>query len=86
MTWDWMSDVGLIGGDSKYSIFDGTSENDNCTTVDHIQWSYSAGMMINAAAVMWNATGDDIWRTRALGIWNASSVSNSGVYSASHRD
>lgn len=73
-TWTWMSEVGLIGGDKGYSIFDGTSENDNCTTIDHIQWSYSAGMMINAAAVMWNATGDDMWKTRAQGVWDASSV------------
>lgn len=70
-----MSDIGLLGGDSKYSIFDGTSEKDNCTSLDHIQWTYAAGMMLNAAAVMWNVTGDDMWQTRAQGVWDASSVS-----------
>lgn len=70
-----MSDVGLIGGNGGYSVFDGVSEKDNCTTVDHIQWTYSAGMMLNACAVMWNATGDDIWQTRAQGVWDSSGVS-----------
>lgn len=69
-----MSEIGLIGGNKGYSIFDGTSENDNCTSIDHIQWTYSAGMMLNAAAVMWNATGDDTWQTRAQGIWDSSQV------------
>lgn len=74
-TYDWMADIGLIGGNKQYSVFDGTDENNNCTSIDHIQWSYSAGMTLNTAAVMWNATGNDIWQTRAQGVWDASSVS-----------
>ena len=81
-----MSDVGLIGGQKGYSIFDGTSEKNNCSTVDHIQWSYSAGMMLNAAAVMWNATGDDEWKTRAQGVWESSVPVSDPNLTRSHCD
>ncbi|KXT11660.1 hypothetical protein AC579_7022 [Pseudocercospora musae] len=52
--WDWMDDVGLIG--ENYNIFDGTNIGDNCTSLDHTLWTYTAGMMLNGAAVMWNHT------------------------------
>ena len=42
----------LIGGHLHYTIFDGVTEKDNCTTVQHIQWTYNFGMMMNGAAVM----------------------------------
>lgn len=73
-TWDWIDDMGLIGGHLHWSIFDGVTEKDNCTSISHIQWTYNFGMMLNIAAVMWNATQDDMWRTRTEGIWNASEV------------
>lgn len=72
--WNWIADMGLIGGHLQWTIFDGVTERDNCTSIQHIQWTYNFGMMLNTAAVMWNATGDDIWRNRAAGIWNASQV------------
>lgn len=51
-TWDWMSDVGLIS--SSYQIFDGTDSLDNCSTTNHIQWSYNNGVMMLGAAHMYN--------------------------------
>ena len=33
-TYDWMSDVGLVGGTARYSIYDGTSENNNCENIE----------------------------------------------------
>ncbi len=76
--WDWMVDTNLISDHAQapgYAVYDGTYENTNCSQVgDWVQWTYSAGMLLNAAAVMYNATGDPIWATRANGIWGASKV------------
>lgn len=41
-TFDWVQAVGLI--DASYNVFDGTDDTENCTTVDHLQWSYNAGV------------------------------------------
>jgi mannan endo-1,6-alpha-mannosidase len=73
-----MEAVQFIGGrpygTPGYSVFDGASTGSNCTDRDPVQWTYTAGMLLNACAVMWNATQDSTWETRALGIWNASLV------------
>ena len=77
-TWDWLQAVGLIG--ANYDIYDGTSIGDNCTSLDHTLWTYTAGIMLNGAAVMWNATTADAsastatadeWKNRTQGIWDA---------------
>ncbi|KAK3722376.1 hypothetical protein LTR37_002367 [Vermiconidia calcicola] len=78
--WDWMYDHGLIktpdspGSARPYSVFDGTYSTMNCTDLIPIQWTYNAGMLLNAAAVMWNATGDPIWEERVNGLWASSIV------------
>ncbi|CAK4007101.1 mannan endo-1,6-alpha-mannosidase [Lecanosticta acicola] len=74
-TWDWMTAIGLLSPDSQ--VFDGTNDLQNCTELDHVQWTYSAGMMLNAAAVMWNATNgtaanSSTWETRLNGLWTES--------------
>jgi hypothetical protein len=53
-TWDWCERVGLI--DDKYNVYDGTSAavGENCTSVDHLQWSYNVGVFLIGAAYMWN--------------------------------
>lgn len=70
-TWNWMSDVGLIS--DKYEVFDGTSITDNCTSLDHTRWTYTHGMILNGAAVMWNMTNSTEWKTRTQGLWNETS-------------
>jgi mannan endo-1,6-alpha-mannosidase len=68
-TWQWMDEeVHLIGSD--YSVYDGTSTGDNCTSLDHTLWTYTAGMMLNGCATMWNVTQESKWQDRAQGIWN----------------
>ena len=74
--WDWMTAIHLIGGPSGYSVYDGTDTSNNCTTLNRQPWTYSYGMLLNAAAVMWNVTGDQLWETRTMGIWQASAVSD----------
>ncbi|EME80593.1 glycoside hydrolase family 76 protein [Pseudocercospora fijiensis CIRAD86] len=70
--WNWMDGVGLLS--PQYAVFDGTSISDNCSTLDHNQWTYSAGMMLNAAATMYNVTQNETWHERALGIWKTSAA------------
>ena len=70
-----MADIGLIGGYRDGQVFDGTSTPNNCSTTDQILWTYSAGMLLNAAAVMWNKTQNPLWETRVMDIWAACIVS-----------
>lgn len=50
--WDWVAGVGLIG--ERYEVYDGTSETNNCSDVNHVQWSYNNGVFLHGAAHMWN--------------------------------
>jgi len=50
--WDWEMSVGFI--DSAYNIYDGAGENQNCTAIDKLQWSYNAGIYLHGAANMYN--------------------------------
>ena len=78
-----MTAIGLIGTHEQgpgFSVFDGTYIENNCTSIaSWVQWTYSAGMLLNAAAVMYNVTQDPIWEERANGIWEASHVSFVGM-------
>lgn len=69
-TWDWTSSIGMIS--PTYSIYDGSDDALNCRELNHIQWSYNAGVYLNAAATMWNITADGPdagkWRERTQGM------------------
>ncbi|KFZ07968.1 hypothetical protein V502_09633 [Pseudogymnoascus sp. VKM F-4520 (FW-2644)] len=69
-TWDWVEKTGLI--DAEYNIYDGTDDLSNCTTVNHVQYSYNAGVWMLGAATMYNITGSDIWKARVQGLVNQS--------------
>lgn len=71
-TWDWVQNVGLMSKD--YHFYDGTDDTINCTQVNHIQWTYNAGVFMLGAAAMWNVTESELWRTRLTGIINATDV------------
>ncbi|KAL6702457.1 hypothetical protein ACN47E_001848 [Coniothyrium glycines] len=71
--WDWQANVGLITPDLHF--YDGTSERQNCTELNKIQWTYNAGIHMAGAAALWNlseSTGKTadatLWRTRLEGI------------------
>lgn len=74
-TYEWMEDLNYIGGFKNYSIFDGAGIDVNCSAVNPIQWTYSMGMILNACAVLWNVTQDQIWYDRVMGIWESGLVS-----------
>jgi mannan endo-1,6-alpha-mannosidase len=51
-TWDWTSAIGLI--DEHYNVYDGTDSSENCTSINHEQFSYNAGVFLLGAATMYN--------------------------------
>jgi mannan endo-1,6-alpha-mannosidase len=72
-TWDWTVTTGLI--DQYYNVFDGTDDTKNCTEINRIQWSYSLGIYMYGAAVLYNYTnGSSVWEERTQGLLNASAV------------
>jgi mannan endo-1,6-alpha-mannosidase len=70
--WDWSWGIGLIS--STYDIYDGSDDKNNCTALDHTQWSYNAAVFLEGTAAMWNFTRQEIWKIRTLGLLEASSV------------
>ncbi len=50
--WEWVESVGLIS--PIYQVFDGTNDDLNCSQLNHLQWSYNAGVYLLGASVMWN--------------------------------
>ena len=46
--YDWSREVGLIS--DSYQFFDGTDDTLDCTRLDHVQWSYNAGVFLLGAA------------------------------------
>ncbi|KAF4304745.1 hypothetical protein SLS57_004594 [Botryosphaeria dothidea] len=75
--WDWTTAIGLMDG--NYHFYDGTDDTINCTQINHIQWTYNAGVFLYGAATMWNISaeaGDENnkWRERLSGIITGLSV------------
>ena len=50
--YDWTSAIGLMS--PTYQFFDGTDDTLNCSQLNHIQWSYNAGVFLLGAANMYN--------------------------------
>lgn len=67
--YDWSTEVGFI--DEKFSVYDGTDTSTNCTSINHIQFSYVAGTYIAGAAYLYNSTsGSSQWKTTLDGLLN----------------
>jgi mannan endo-1,6-alpha-mannosidase len=65
--WDWMETIGLF--DAEYNVFDGTDEKINCTELNHIAWTYNAGILLQGTATMYNYTnGSAVWQSRTSGL------------------
>ncbi|KAF4828598.1 Mannan endo-1,6-alpha-mannosidase DCW1 [Colletotrichum siamense] len=61
--WDWETSVGLIT--SNHEILDGVHFEGSCpSSTDSTKWSYNAGIFLYGAAVMYNITESDTWKTR----------------------
>lgn len=65
-TWDWMSNAGLIN--HKHHVYDGLDSQD-CHDINHVQWTYNAGVFLLGAANLYNYTnGSDVWGSRTWGL------------------
>lgn len=73
-SFDWMSSAGLL--DTDWAVYDGTSLP-NCTTFNHIEWTYNNGQLLSGAAYLYNfvpsplkqtkltqTNGDATWKSR----------------------
>ena len=50
--WNWTKETGLITPD--YQVYDGTTVDSNCSSYDRTKWTYTAGIYLHGAAVMYN--------------------------------
>ncbi|KAJ9295117.1 CAZyme family GH76 [Paecilomyces variotii] len=70
---DWVMAIGL--GTPDYTFFDGTDDTQNCTSLNHIQWTYNSGVFMMGAAAMYKFTnGSETWRTRLEGIIRGANI------------
>ncbi|KAJ5114291.1 Mannan endo-1,6-alpha-mannosidase [Penicillium alfredii] len=75
--WNWTETMGLLG--SNYEVFDGSSDTENCSSLDRTRWSYNAGVYLHGASVMYNYTSSSsnstssTWKSRLDRLISASS-------------
>lgn len=67
--YDWMAGVGFI--DAAYNVWDGAEAKANCTPVDRSLWGYNPAVVLYGAAVLFNATGSEVWAERTSGLLEA---------------
>jgi mannan endo-1,6-alpha-mannosidase len=67
--YDWTEGISFI--DDEWNVYDGAQTELNCSTVNHLQFSYLAGTYIAGAAYMYNMTnGAAKWKTALDGLLN----------------
>ncbi|KAI8957632.1 glycoside hydrolase family 76 protein [Daldinia sp. FL1419] len=68
--WDWSEKIGFV--DQDYNVYDGAGIEDNCAKINKLSFSYSQGIYMYGAAVLYNYTnGDKTWGSRTTGILKA---------------
>ncbi|KAI0555499.1 mannan endo-1,6-alpha-mannosidase DCW1-like protein [Xylaria curta] len=69
--WDWSQKIGLI--DQDFTVFDGASSSQECHDINPLSFSYSQGIYMYGAAMLFNYTnGDKTWADRTNGLLQAS--------------
>lgn len=64
---------------ADFHVFDGTDDTINCTGIDHVEWSYNAGVYLHGAAAMYSVTAavasssSPEWAARVIGLMNTAS-------------
>lgn len=66
----WIVAKGLVD-EKGWRVFDGTSDGDGCTSINHDMWSYNTGALIYGAAIMYDLTGEAKWLERTRGLVGA---------------
>jgi mannan endo-1,6-alpha-mannosidase len=69
--YDWTVAVGFISSD--FEVFDGADDRQNCTKIDHNQWTYNNALFTYGAASMFAATNDGKWKDRTNGFVKSAS-------------
>lgn len=59
---EWSFNVQLVNKDS-YAVYDGTSTQQNCKDVNHIQWTASLGTYLSANVYLYNAVSGHFTET-----------------------
>lgn len=67
-SWTWLTEIGFIDADSN--VFDGAHVEKNCSDLNPIQWTYTAGVLIETAAFMYNETASKTWLIRLTALTN----------------
>ncbi|GAW27001.1 putative glycoside hydrolase family 76 protein [Rosellinia necatrix] len=68
--WDWSWSVGFI--DDNFNVFDGASSSQECRDINPLSFSYSQGIYMYGAAMLFNYTdGDKTWADRTDGLLQA---------------
>ena len=71
--YDWTAAIGLMDGSGNGYVYDGTDDTQNCTIINHGQWSYNAAVYLLGSAVMANITENDYsspWANRTQALLN----------------
>lgn len=75
--WDWSESIGFITdayGDGALDVLDGADTSDNCVNTNHVSFSYSQGIYLYGAAVLYNHTnGDPTWADRVTKLLDGTS-------------
>ncbi|KAK9449735.1 glycosyl hydrolase family 76-domain-containing protein [Limtongia smithiae] len=81
--WNWEVDIGLIS--DEYFVYDGTYVDDNCTSINEIQWTYNLAIYVSGCAYLYNYTSSlnsssaSTWKTRLDGLISSSDTFLSGT-------
>lgn len=60
-SWNWISAVGLLENtEDGYHFYDGSDDRKNCSDVNHIQWTYNAGVYLYGASIMYNVVSSHL--------------------------
>jgi mannan endo-1,6-alpha-mannosidase len=70
VAYNWTTAIGLV--DHNYSVYDGSDDQQNCSDVNAIAWTYNAATFIYGSAVLYNYTnGSALWQNRTQGFLDA---------------
>ncbi|KAK9422428.1 putative Glycoside hydrolase [Seiridium unicorne] len=72
--WDWSESIGFVSdayGNGALDVLDGGDISDNCAKVNQVSFSYSQGIYLYGAAVLYNYTnGNETWGDRVTKLLN----------------
>lgn len=71
--YDWSVSANFVAAETGY-VYDGASSSSNCSSLNHIQFSYVAGTYLTGAAHMYNLTASSKWKTALDTLLNGTDI------------